>query len=376
MSSPLAKQIHSTKFFGFNSISHPSGNTVKTILDQIKFYDFWLGLIKNLGYDPSRIVLRPRGGNASLHWTEQIWANPTVAAPIIAGYAALQQKYGVKLINVIDYNRNPSLEVALFQTLEAGGMNHIANEGSNELYLFPFKNGDTSKPGVTERTSNMTPVKYTTMTDEYRAAFEPVTSIIYLVQLAPEGKGTTNQKAWYKAWNDVIVNYVNTSVGELGVTQHIYDENNTYNIATTKALRARFTHHVPFYFTEYGARPIEGEFTPANELKQALRERDLTAKILEVMQNGDVLLSHLLWTDYKGPGLYQGWWHNNTLMEKGKILMEYLFPEKVATEPVETKPAPGTTYFRKLNIKQPKNLNVIVILVVAAAAAIIITSVK
>jgi len=361
------KALHTEIQVGFNLFAHPSGNSIKGIKDQIAFIDTFMAARKAQGYDTKNIVLRIMGGTGS-QTHRYLWTMPQSASEIIAGYNSIQQKYGCKYIFTVDYNSDPDSEFQLYIDLTDAGLEFSAIELGNEQYLFKYKNSDYTKEEVTIRTSAMTPYKYFAMADEYIDAFGG--NIPFWVQLAPT-KGTPNQREYYNLWNDVALEWLSTrKTPQYAATQHIYDGGD-YDFPATKALRDALG-TTNLHITEFGARNDEGAASNENPDKLAIKELDVTKKIQAILRPGDSLVWHMLWNDYKEPGRWQALFWQSQINPKGTVLMPYIFPDKTATTPPPTSTPgtkenlpPGTSFFRKLNIKGGKSKNVLLLLIVA-----------
>jgi hypothetical protein len=123
------------------------------------------------------------------------------------------------------------------------------------------------------------------------------------VQFAPQGKGFST---YYKKWNNAMFKFIkNNKSINLNACIHCYNNDYPYKLITDIKKKSGKV----VFVTEYGA---------SDELKHV-------NELLKVLGDNDCMMSHELFNDYKGESAEIAWFNNETLTDKGDVLLEKLF---------------------------------------------------
>lgn len=321
-------------FQGFNTYQHPSSG----LSTQLEKLDAELVTQAALMYPVETIHCRPCSGNGS-----QIQSHRSVwTAPFIAEWAGLKADHDLQLKYVVNFNNTPEIELAFFEQLELAGVVHSEIELGNEHYLKKYSDpfgspSNASKPEVTVKTASMTPTKYIEYCEEYITVFA-VKALPFLMQLAPNGKGTNSQKSKYNNWNTYVINAVENTMpaATYHYSQHIYSPiDDEYDLSALTATLTEIGGSYKMYITEYGARPDTGVTEAVDWNLEANRELLLAQNIKAVLRNNDVMMTHMFWNNYlTEAGRHQAAYWNDETNPKGVLIIPFVF-DQTLPDPID-----------------------------------------
>lgn len=251
-----------------------------------------LANLKKQGVDTSKIRIRLQGGSISQKTYPSDWSDAAIKE-----WAKIQKDYGCQFAFVVNFNDTAKSQLSFYNRLKKVGMKFSFIELGNEQYLPKFALSKVDEyDEVTKRTANMTTKKYISMCNEYMKEFK-ATKLPFYVQFAPENKDNTSYDAWNKAIAKAIDNKEFASKNVHG-TVHLYERggDGSLNAKQIQSLRKLVKTKIKIAVTEYGVVDKKGKLTTKERIAQ---EKNLTTRILSVMQKGDLLLNQVLYTDYK-----------------------------------------------------------------------------
>lgn len=265
------------------------------VSEQTQFLQNELKKWKEQNISTEKVWLRLQGGSISQKTYPEEWSDHDIRE-----WVQVQKEYGVSYIFVVNFNDEPKDQANFYKRMTDLGMKFAFVELGNEQYLPKYRESKVDESEeVTKRTSGMTPKKYIQLSEEYIQAFQAF-DLPYYIQFAPEKEDQTNTTEW----NREIAHAINTnafSSEKINGTLHLYERNGdgSLNEAQISDIKNLVKRPISIAITEYGVVDKKGKLTSQKRIDQ---EMHLTKRILNQLQDGDVLLNQLLYTDYKQVG--------------------------------------------------------------------------
>ncbi|MFS0918918.1 glycoside hydrolase family 5 protein [Brevibacillus sp. 179-C 1.1 NHS] len=262
-----------------------------------------------------KVWLRLQGGSISQKTYPKDWTDNDIRQ-----WAAIQKEFDVPYIFVVNFNDTPQSQWGFYKRLTDHGLKFAFIELGNEQYLPKFAESKVEDfEEVTRRTSEMTPQKYIALSNEYIEAFTPA-DLPFYVQFAPEKE----EKTITDVWNKAIAQAINENgflSPKINGTIHLYERDgagslNEKQIGDIKNLVNRPMH---IAITEYGVVDKRGKLSLQQFIEQ---EKQLTTRIFNQLQKGDLLLNQVLYTDYKQVGAAVFHPDYDGLTPKGQAIIE------------------------------------------------------
>lgn len=287
--------------------------------EQCSYLNQKLELLKKDAIKTENLWIRVQGGTNSQKSYSSDWSDETITL-----WSKVQKDFGCKYIYVVNFNDTPQNQLALYKRFTDKGIKFDSIELGNEQYLPKFA-ASKPKEEVTKRTSNMTPTKYISMSEEYIKIFKSF-NIPFYIQFAPEKEDNTNSDLW----NNSIANALNNnyfSSKNILASIHLYERNgnNSLNENQISKIKNLVNHPINIAVTEYGVIEDNSKLSYDKLIKQEL---NLTNRLLSELENQDILLNQVLYTDYKDFGLAAFHSKFKGITPKGeaifKIFNEYL----------------------------------------------------
>ena len=270
-----------------------------------------------------QLVLRIQGGTRSQRDMPDAWTDEKIEA-----WASIQEEFGCTFVFVPNFNDTPESQYALFQRWREAGVEYALVELMNEPYLPKFRlahddprNIRNNRFEVTPATELMTPAKYLGMAAEFARTFW-AEGIPFAASLAPEWDG--RQGELYAAWNDAVIEAINGRPN-VHATLHLYRRlPGQVDLDQIGRLKSRIGGK-RLLVTEAGVlAPDDFSYEDFVELETAF-----LSDIIERLDHGDMLLSQVLYSDYRRlfePSFHPHW---EGLSPKGEALFDLFgFPEK------------------------------------------------
>jgi hypothetical protein len=325
----------STRKKGFNLIGHPSGNNINILYTQIDRLEELLTEIHDRGYEAKDIWMRIRAGNGS-----QQYGIENFPVELCELWGVLQEQYQFKIIFGINYNKDVSEDLEIFNRLVDSGVELHAIEYGNEQYLSKFNLGpDEVEDGscdldhhsgvVSLQTCGMSPEKYVSMTLPRIEAFNQF-NLPHFVQFAPKGKVPLADE-YYEHWNNTVMNAINLSpqVDIHGVL-HIYtDDLESFPFSLIHELRNEMPEGRKVFITEFGYRFDEDSILDPNISGAELVELEveLMAAIENFLNDDEVAFNHHAYNDYSNISSVNAWVNSTVgITTKGQIMLETFYP--------------------------------------------------
>lgn len=279
---------------GFNFAHHP-GQIIPTQILAIDTFAERHGTIKD-------VYMRIRGGTG-LHTHANMMDVPAVHM----GYIDAQNKHEFKVLWGISTGeiRTPAAERLLFDSMLSKGMKVHAIYLGNEQYWI-------QKYGKT-------PVQYLDWCQLMLGAFQDV-DLPMLINISPEKNKV--QIAWATEFYDELEKrpYIKARVEP---DLHVYVPRRKFDWSIFDKTR-QIWGDKRLWVTEYGARDdFDGELVP-----EVTDEVWVAQEIMSRLRADDVMIAHMLASNYDWPGSTQGFIHNGQWTQKGNALYSLLFAKK------------------------------------------------
>ncbi len=276
-----------------------------------------------------RLVLRVDGGTRSQRTYPADWTDE-----MLQEWVSIQQEFGCKFILNPNFNDTPQSQFALYQRWRAAGAEFFLVELMNEPYLPKFRrahdhpqNIRARRVEVTPVTEFMTPQKYIELATGFVRAFRGE-GIPFAAALAPERDG--NPGRIYAAWNNAVIEELNKHAN-IHATLHLYQRpGETLDLEQIDRIKQRIgAKHL--YITEAGVLGYTVSYDDFIEM-----EVSLLAGIMDRLEPEDLLLSQVLYNDYRRT--YEASFHPNWsgITPKGAAILDLFGLRKKPDPPSDT----------------------------------------